>query len=819
MPRDLKKRAMKIFTHKMLKGGAVTALSLGLCAGIVRGINEVEFFFGEEETPNTAIPSATVKTDSEMEALLQRAGQFAAQERYDLASILWQQVIDRSSDVVFTREEWITRTLQHQYQKYRGITSDIEHTLATLPPLGLEGYRLKADGEAKAILLRAGSEGREAALAEVVRRYFISSQGDDAAFELACLKLDRFEFLPAARLLIKLRNEYPDSNIEKKEVTVRLLAANARVGDIAGARKLLAELRESDMDSAKVELVVADLEVQARKLTMVASDSSAVGGWKMPFGNAARSGLMPDVPANVASAASLGIDWEQTFNLRLPEGWPELPLPDIDPYSSTRLRPSARVVQWNQFNNGNAPKPVEPEKPPTLVEQWTREDLMPTGQAIVDGDRVFFKTHFRTVCCDLKTGEVKWLGFRNTYPMDAHTLNSLRYMAYGAGGDSMDMEATELFLDQVHQSMTLAGDLLLNFQGEPSDFSEEREDNPQDIQQRMQFGNFGVPGTTRTRSNRLVAYHATSGKMRWLRHESDGQFDAGLRVSFAGSAVPYGSMLLVPVHHDTALWVYAMDAKTGKTLWRSFLANEPGDYCSANSPVSLAVEGGDAYVASGAGLIFSIDAISGALNWAVAYQRSATVPEENNNRRFQAQMNQADNLDGWNEDVVIPYGQTLIFAGSDYDALAAFDRRTGDLLWESSRIPVIDEPANRYVLGVHQGCIYVAGDRIVRAYKANGGRLLWETPVDRSFARGIITDGGLFIPQEKHIAHLDLKSGDVIARIPVEQPGEGESEPVGNLFSTGEGFLIFGSKRIYTLDPVEALKSEELETEEPKSEE
>ena len=775
-----------------------------LCAGAllpVLAVNEVDFFFGAEETPNTAVPSATVKTDSEMEALLQRANQFAQQERYDLATILWQQVIDRSSDVVFTRDEWVRKTLEHRYQKYRGITSDIESTIATLPPAGLEGYRLKADGEARAILRRAGAEGREVALAEVVRRYFLSSQGDDAAFELACLKLDRFEFLPAARLLLKLRSAYPDSEIAKEEVTVRLLAANARLGDIAGAKELLAELKESNMASDVVNLVAADL-AQVESATASGIASGGDGGWKMPFGNAARTGVMQNVPAQTASAENLGIAWEQGFDLRLPESWPELPMRNIDPYSASRLQPNSRVIRWNNLNQGNTRQPeAKPEEPPTLVEEWTGRDMMPTGQFVVDGDRAFFKTHFHTASMDLKTGDVNWLGFRNLYPMDAHSYNVLRYAAYGRSAETpLGMEASELFADKVHQGMTMTGDLLLSFQGAPSDFSEETEQNDNLRARQLQFGNLGVMGG-RTRENRLVAYHANSGKVSWLRYEGDGQFDAGLDVSFAGSAVPYGSMILVPVHHGAALWVYALESETGKTLWRSFLANEPAEYCSGNSPVAIAVEGGDAYVASGAGLIFSIDAISGALNWAIAYMRSAEIEDAAENRRFRRTMeNPSDMLIGWEEEIVIPHGQTLIFAGSDYDALAAFDRRTGELLWDTPRVPVLGDAASRYVLGVNNGRVFVAGDEVVRCYKATGGKLLWKRRIDRSYARGILTADGIYIPQMGHIAVLSPEDGKVIKRISVESGGE-ENEPVGNLYSTKEGILVFGSKRIYTLAP------------------
>ena len=161
------------------------------------------------------VEGASLKTDTEANDLLARAEHFAGQGRYDLAGKLWQTVIDSSNDLMFTRDEWVEKTLEHEYQRYRSVSRDIEATIANLPREGREGYRVKADAEAKLIMERPGNNDSEAALAEVVRRYFISSLGDDAAFELACLKLDRYEFLPAIRLLDKIINDYPSPSVDK----------------------------------------------------------------------------------------------------------------------------------------------------------------------------------------------------------------------------------------------------------------------------------------------------------------------------------------------------------------------------------------------------------------------------------------------------------------------------------------------------------------------------------------------------------------------------------------------------------------------------
>ena len=190
------------------------------------------------------LEGASLKTDSTVDELMARAKQFSDQGRYDLASSLWQKVIDSSNDLVFGSDEWLEKTLSHEYQIYRSVSREIESTLSQLPKNGLEGYRLDADTKAKIIFSSYDvEEGRESALAEVVNRFFLSSFGDDAAFELACLKLDRYEFLPSIRLIDKILNDYPDTDINRSELLIRAAVLSARVGDLARAKQLLEELK------------------------------------------------------------------------------------------------------------------------------------------------------------------------------------------------------------------------------------------------------------------------------------------------------------------------------------------------------------------------------------------------------------------------------------------------------------------------------------------------------------------------------------------------------------------------------------------------
>src|SRR4051812_715073 len=173
-----------------------------------------------------------LKTDPEAQQLLERAEQFIADKRFDLAAVLWQKVLDDAGDNLVSVDGRLYISLRRQ----------VEQRLATLPKLALQTYRVSADGEAQALLAAAGPDKEEEALSQVVRRFFMSSQGDDAAYKLGCLALDRYDFVGASRLLAKVLDEHPDPSISRADLLVRQAIAAGRVGDRDNANKYLAQI-------------------------------------------------------------------------------------------------------------------------------------------------------------------------------------------------------------------------------------------------------------------------------------------------------------------------------------------------------------------------------------------------------------------------------------------------------------------------------------------------------------------------------------------------------------------------------------------------
>ncbi|MEM6472707.1 MAG: hypothetical protein AAF802_24310, partial [Planctomycetota bacterium] len=212
-------------------------------------------------TTAQTLESASLQTITEQELFkLRRAKEFAAEGDSLSAIALWQSVLDRAGSQLMTREEWRFSSARHQYPKYVTVAKEIESILSGLSEDALAIYRIQADGGARAILSNPGDRSRTEVLSEVVRRFFASSLGDDAAFELACLRLDRYEFTDASRLLRKCLEEHPDCSIPRNEVLLRLAVADGRLGDSKAAEKALSKLSLSD--DPRVALVRKDVTAE-----------------------------------------------------------------------------------------------------------------------------------------------------------------------------------------------------------------------------------------------------------------------------------------------------------------------------------------------------------------------------------------------------------------------------------------------------------------------------------------------------------------------------------------------------------------------------
>jgi outer membrane protein assembly factor BamB len=714
-----------------------------------------------------------LKTDPEAQQLLQRAEQFVKDERYDLATVLWQKVLDDAGDNLVSVDGRLYISLRRQ----------VEQRLATLPRLALQTYRVSADGEAQALIAAAGPEKEEEALSQVVRRFFMSSQGDDAAYKLACLALDRYDFVGASRLLAKVLDEHPDPSISRADLLIRQAIAAGRVGDRDGANKYLAQIDALDgprPSRALLGAVVEDIKQTTAATQFVAARMA-----------------MPQLPAD-ATSKTLTELWAYEY----PMLFQEQPL----------NRNMAYAVYDGSGRQTFERRPIPRDQ---VIDRWKSSGWTPAGKLLFGDGRVYFKTNNNITCWSTQGDDKKiWASlWNNDFEIDEFS-QQMVMMAINMGiqpgmqQDSRPRTPAEiqLFGDQIHQDMSLIGGKIYSIEGRkyPS------KGQPEVTKAAKPFNYNATP--RRSRVNYLSAYDARTGKVQWNRPADDEAKDGSDGgVGFMAAPTACGNVLLAPTTDGGSMWLYGISPDDGHTLWKTYLCDEPAGGCEPWSPMGVAVEGRDAYVLCGAGVVFAVDGTSGAIRWVVRYNRT---PNKNPSGRKIVRNpygggSRLEEYSGWSEDKLIAVGRQLIVMASDCDWLLCLDCRTGDKLWDSPRTSPVG-PAVDYCLGVKGRGLFVAGKTSVRRYDIPTGKFNWEYPGKNdppmeSFGRGVLTDDAVYVPVKDSVLKLTLDKQDPDKSQAMSQVGVRLTtpDPVGNLYSDGEKMWVLSANRIYSLTHLE----------------
>lgn len=708
-----------------------------------------------------------LKTDPEAQQLLQRAEQFVKDERYDLSAVLWQKVLDDAGDNLVSVDGRLYISLRRQ----------VEQRLATLPKLALQTYRVTADGEAQAILAAATPDKEEEALSQVVRRFFLSSLGDDAAYKLGCLALDRYDFVGASRMFSKVLDEHPDPSVSKADLLLRLAVAAGRVGDRDGANKYLAEIDALDGARPPRTLLsaIADDIQQTTAATQFVSAKMA----------------MPPLPAD-ATSKTLTELWAYEY----PMIFQEQPLNRNSPYMVYNGAPSGK------------PQQIQRDQ---VIERWKSSGWTPAGKLLFGDGRVYFKTNNNITCWSTEgKDKVLWESlWNNDFDVDEFSQQLVMMaQAYGQQMQQDDRPRTPaeilLFGDQIHQDFSLINGKIYNIEGKKYP----KKGQPEMTRAPKQFNYNSTP--RRTRVNYLSAYDARTGKVQWNRAADDEAKDgADGGVGFMAAPVACGNVLLTPMTDGGAMWLYGLSPDDGHTLWKTYLCDEPAGGCEPWSPMGVAVEGRDAYVLCGAGVVFAVDGTSGAVRWVVRYKRTPKGASGRRAIRNPYGRSMLEEYSGWSEDKLIPLGRQLIVMPSDHDMLLCLDCRTGEKLWDSPRT-LPGGPAVDYCIGVKGRGLYVAGRTSVRRYDIPTGKFTWEYPgrndlAMESFGRGVLTEDAVYVPVKDSVLKLalDKQPGDKSQALSQVGVRLTSPDPVGNLYSDGEKMWVLSANRIYSLTHLE----------------
>ena len=726
---------------------------------------------------------AGLKTDPDLETLLKKADVFRKDGNFRLATKYWQAVLEKSGDALYSEDNKI----------YFSLGQQVENIIAKLPKEGLSMYRITADASAQEILAASKNESRVKGLSRVVKEYFVSSYGDDAAFELGNYYLDRFDFIGAIRLHKKIVESYPDPSVKLDQVWLRLALAYAYVGN----------RKESDAAMAKAKELTDDEENPAFQQIVKAIESaeafvkstSAQKAWMSRLGGSQRSGVM------------------QPFDLKLFDR-------DLKPIWSYAIAPSdshsSESIQGKVALNPELEFLSSEDE--DLAEKWRKHSWRPAGELLFANNKVFYRTDADVTVWDVsgKETDVVWRPlWLNMSQFDGATLIWQAMSTYNRQGKFNRSDYPKKYYenfnfgDEIAHSMSIHNGTLYVVEGD-----EYIDSKP--TRKKEQYRHGTAP--RRTRINNLTAYNLETGQFKWRFPpvEDDSQeekkkpkvtdpaaeSEEDVETGIMGHPVGYGKLLLVPVNASGSIWVYALDTEQeGKTVWKSFLCDEPSSGSNEWATILMTLDGSDLYVNCGYGAFFVLDPTTGSVRFARRYGRSGA---RNNYIRNRTGSGGLIDVHGFSHDIVIPYGNRLVLLASDHDKIVGFDRQNGKKVWEAPAHDVFGTKVD-YLIGIHNGMLYAGGKDNVIAYDLNGdGRMMWtiEDHLQGELATGraMLTTNGIFVPVGQKIKHFDLQTGRLIKEVGVRLPGR---SPLGNLYSDGKKIWVHNGNRILALGPVE----------------
>ncbi|MBI4579695.1 MAG: PQQ-binding-like beta-propeller repeat protein, partial [Planctomycetes bacterium] len=690
--------------------------------------------WSREQLPNDF--AAVLHPSEEATTLISRAREGQARGDWKLVVDSLQRIIELPGDHVLASSETM----------YESARLHAQRRLGSLPPEGLRAYRLIYDGEANAMFSRAREEHDEAVLRRLVDRSLLTSVGDDAAVTLADWLMDEGRFLEAGVFLRLVQSVYPDSDLPRWVVPLRLAVCMVGMNRPARAQAIL---EESAAGPAGNTPEVAARIARVRAYMAGAAATQPVDGprdWPMAYGRPSRDGYMAAV--------------EPSLDNPMPWSVP-LPVP----------QPKAGIE--------------------TVEEFATQRDLMPMADLVTDGRMLVVKSGPSLLGLDAATFEPVWAGRTeqeegNLLDLESTTTGQGFMMGISFERSARDHQLSndplvrQLYYDWVGSQVCLADGLALTIEwpGDPPNTVGLRRDRG------LRPRGPAMAGSGQTQPNFVAAYAIGDGRRVWTSDTSWGANALG-PLEFLAAPIevaldtPRGSaaleresvrgesrvadLLLAPCRVNDDLYAVLLDARTGRIARHIYLCGTGGAPFDSLYGCLPSAADGVVFVPTGRGVLVAIDVAGWSIRWAVRYD-PASAPV---------------NAMTWLPSPPMAVSDVVVLAPPDADALFGIDRASGEVRWRAPR------DNGLYLLAASDELAWTVGED-ARAIDVETGGEVWKQPCGPPAGRGARSGNRLYLPTRSSLLVLDATSG---------KPVEGQPPaliPPGNLLAC-EGSLYVAS--------------------------
>jgi outer membrane protein assembly factor BamB len=672
-------------------------------------------------------------TDRSLSRAVTRARERLADHEYHEVLAFLQGVLARDED------SFLERTGDDHEQ--RGLKATARQLIGELPPEGYDAYELLHGATARRQLEAAIVAGDRDALAKVVRQYFHTSAGYEAALVLAEMEADQGHRLAAAELYREL--------IETPRAAARL-EPQLSVG--AALNLLLAGQPD---DAASVVRAIVKAKPSA-PLTIAGKETTLPAGSADPI--AWLSGFAGQLQVATASDVSwLTLHGDPSRNSQSTGGRPHL-----------RPRWEARIVNEptvESFLSGRSDDFVQRG----IVE-------IPGARPIAVGDIVVMRTPENIVAIDWKTGKRIWES------RDEQELQPDLAAAEPTAGNERDQWTAQgkpledrVWHDALVTSLSSDGKRVFVVRG----LSTAREEEG-GMGWQPQFMNRNNAENTAT-TNQLAAYDITTqGKLAW---ELDGGRNIGKLTGafFLGAPLAIDNTLYVIAEIGSALYLVALDPATGQVQWQQQLLRLEQsialDPARRRVGVTPSYAGGVLVCPTGAGTVVAIDLVKREFAWVYGYPHEVQSAEIRTffNQPAQPQLVRGNNQ--WlDSSAVIAEGKVLV-TPPESSEIYCLDLRSGKLAWPRR------QGDSLFIGCVDHGNVLLVGGQSVIARRLSDGEPAWEKetiPLPTGVlpaGQGYLSDGRYYLPLTSgQIAEIDMAAGKLATFSPT-----GSNVSLGNL--------------------------------------
>ena len=666
---------------------------------------------------------------------IRRAQEFLSDEEYTNAISVLQSVLEGRTDEFMEeglgreatqeREESVDRSFvvdednpayavfSGDGRLYRPVSRLCHELLAAMPSEGIGLYRAKFEAAAAEDLREALTAGDVSRLEEVANRYFVTLAGGRALSAAAEMQMDAGRFRAAIQTLDTLLEVYPqEARVEAGLSDLYLLVKKA---------VCYRQLGEQDLTVEMLAEVVQRHPEDSVRLMGELNTVHDLADIEL-FDSTASLTIAPPPsvdPLDLLAAEELLPLWEYRFS-------------SPGAYSTSRTTRRSTAI-----------RAFDPRQIVTNGSAYPRlNDYAPGTTVHAAGDELIFLDNYQPILVDPASGRRRMVFgeaalARVPGPSRLANVPGSRIPAYDYFANRVTEDGQHYYVVEGYNLSTTATD----------------------------------PFRAIVR-NTLAAYDRESGERAW---SLIGEEVMPRPLTFLATPTVYRDSLLVPFLDGTAYGLMSLTAEDGEELYRTYLHFRGTEFVRAPAP-QVVVSAGVAYVATNAGILASIDANTGTLNWSRRYEREhprrasalARLRTPNAAIRGVGNSPQPMRLRGFAPSDLIVAHDLVILAAVDSKVLLCLDGVTGDVVWMHDGERPTDHDLLtaqlKYIVGHNNEYLFVmCGDTELLCIGLNSGIRYWVAIVPEPgnwSGRGFVTDKAVVLPSRKEMRRIHVIPAD-----------------------------------------------------------